>query len=71
VIEADPGADVHRLVEKVRALGVRVEELHLSEDDERWSISVRLRVPPQTAPAEIVQTMTSEPHIRHVEWAGG
>jgi putative Mg2+ transporter-C (MgtC) family protein len=71
VIEADPGADVQAMVAKVRALGVRVEEMHLSEDDDRWSISLRLRVPPQTTPPEILQIMTSEPHVRHVEWAGG
>jgi putative Mg2+ transporter-C (MgtC) family protein len=71
VIEAEPGVDVHGMVSKVRALGARLEELHLSEGDDHWSISVRLRVPPQTAPAEIVQTLTSEPHVRHVEWAGG
>jgi putative Mg2+ transporter-C (MgtC) family protein len=70
VVEAGHEADVKEMMQAVRGLGVRIEEIRISEQGDVRTISLILRTPPQIRPAEIIEALSRDPHVRHVEWSG-
>jgi putative Mg2+ transporter-C (MgtC) family protein len=69
-VEADVELDIEKMLQQVRRLGVRIEEMRVGEQGKNRSIHLTVRVPPQIRPAEIVESLSRDPHVRNVEWSG-
>ena len=70
-VEADDEVDVQGLMQNVRGLGVKIEEMRIAEEGKNRSIHLTLRLPPKVRPAQIVEVLSRDPHVRDVEWSEG
>ena len=70
-VEADDEVDVQGLMHNVRGLGVKIEEMRIAEEGKNRSIHLTLRLPPKVRPAQIVEVLSRDPHVRDVEWSEG